>query len=452
MSETHPNRPTSPTPPNPAFLQRMDAVVRDEIAAASPQFPVEPGYPERDAVWGKVERNVEAVRADLEHIMRDLHANPEEAFQEFHAQAVIAKVLEGQGFVVKQGAHGVETALRAEWQSDDFDPSIHPTVAVMSEYDALPGIGHACGHNVIAASGVGGFLGAVGSGSGRIVFLGTPAEEGHTGKEYMIRGGMLDGVDCAVMIHPFCYDLVSHAWTGRRSLTATFTGVAAHASMQPYMGRNALDAATLAYQAMGLLRQQMPPSDRLHAIISDGGARASIIPETATLSLYVRSLYTETLMDLSKRIDDILTGAALMTGTGVDVQWDNHPMSLPVRNNETLAARWGATQQARGREVLPGGILPDSQAASTDFGNVSQLVPGIHPLVKIAPEGTALHTTKFADAAITPAAMDGVIDSAVGLGQVIADVLNDPVLLQRAREEFEAAGGAISVEALLDEA
>ena len=166
----------------------------------------------------------------------------------------------------------------------------------------------------------------------------------------------------------------------------------------------------------------------------------------------MRSLYTETLMDLSKRIDDILTGAALMTGTGVDVQWDNHPMSLPVRNNETLAARWGATQQARGREVLPGGILPDSQAASTDFGNVSQLVPGIHPLVKIAPEGTALHTTKFADAAITPAAMDGVIDSAVGLGQVIADVLNDPVLLQRAREEFEAAGGAISVEALLDEA
>ena len=157
-------------------------------------------------------------------------------------------------------------------------------------------------------------------------------------------------------------------------------------------------------------------------------------------------------MDLSKRIDDILTGAALMTGTGVEVEWDNHPMSLPVRNNEALAARWGATQQARGRRVLPGGILPDSQAASTDFGNVSQLVPGIHPLVKIAPEGTALHTVAFADAAITPAALDGVVDSAVGLGQVIADVLNDPQLLADARAEFDAAGGAVAVEELLAEA
>ena len=125
--------------------------------------------------------------------------------------------------------------MRAEWSSADYDSTVHPTVAVLAEYDALPGIGHACGHNVIAAAGVGAFLGAVGSGSGRIVFLGTPAEEGHTGKEYMIRGGMLDGVDCAVMVHPFSYDLVSHVWVGRRTLTATFTGVPAHASMQPYI-------------------------------------------------------------------------------------------------------------------------------------------------------------------------------------------------------------------------
>ena len=136
------------------------------------------------------------------------------------------------------------------------------------------------------------------------MFLGTPAEEGHSGKEYMIRGGMLDGIDCAVMIHPFSYDLVSHVWVGRRTLTATFTGVAAHASMQPYMGRNALDAATLAYQGFGLLRQQMPPSDRLHAIISDGGARASIIPESTTLQIYVRSLYTDCLLYTSDAADE----------------------------------------------------------------------------------------------------------------------------------------------------
>lgn len=428
----------------------MDDVVRESVAAAAPDFTVDATYQGRDEVWQAVARRVDEARGDLEFVVRDLHAHPEEAFQEHHAQQVLAELLEKRGFDVERGAHGVETALRAEWASGDYDVARHPTVAVLAEYDALPGIGHACGHNVIAASGLGGFLGAVGSGSGRVVFLGTPAEEGHSGKEYMIRGGMLDGVDCAVMIHPFSYDLVSHAWTGRRTLTATFTGVAAHASMQPYMGRNALDAATLAYQAMGLLRQQMPPSDRLHAIISEGGARASIIPEQATLQIYVRSLYTDTLMDLSQRVEDILRGAAMMTGTAVDIAWDTHPMSLPVRNNEALAARFGATQQALGRDVLPGGILPDSQAASTDFGNVSHLVPGIHPMVKIAPEGTALHTTSFADAAITDAALKGAYDSAVGLGQVVADILNDADLLAAAREEFEAAGGAVAVDKLLE--
>lgn len=428
----------------------MDDVVRESVAAAAPDFTVDAPYQGRDEVWQAVARRVDEARGDLEFVVRDLHAHPEEAFQEHHAQQVLAELLEKRGFDVERGAHGVETALRAEWASGDYDVARHPTVAVLAEYDALPGIGHACGHNVIAASGLGGFLGAVGSGSGRVVFLGTPAEEGHSGKEYMIRGGMLDGVDCAVMIHPFSYDLVSHAWTGRRTLTATFTGVAAHASMQPYMGRNALDAATLAYQAMGLLRQQMPPSDRLHAIISEGGARASIIPEQATLQIYVRSLYTDTLMDLSQRVEDILRGAAMMTGTAVDIAWDTHPMSLPVRNNEALAARFGATQQALGRDVLPGGILPDSQAASTDFGNVSHLVPGIHPMVKIAPEGTALHTTSFADAAITDTALKGAYDSAVGLGQVVADILNDADLLAAAREEFEAAGGAVAVDKLLE--
>lgn len=428
----------------------MDDVVRESVAAAAPDFTVDAPYQGRDEVWQAVARRVDEARGDLEFVVRDLHAHPEEAFQEHHAQQVLAELLEKRGFDVERGAHGVETALRAEWASGDYDVARHPTVAVLAEYDALPGIGHACGHNVIAASGLGGFLGAVGSGSGRVVFLGTPAEEGHSGKEYMIRGGMLDGVDCAVMIHPFSYDLVSHAWTGRRTLTATFTGVAAHASMQPYMGRNALDAAMLAYQAMGLLRQQMPPSDRLHAIISEGGARASIIPEQATLQIYVRSLYTDTLMDLSQRVEDILRGAAMMTGTAVDIAWDTHPMSLPVRNNEALAARFGATQQALGRDVLPGGILPDSQAASTDFGNVSHLVPGIHPMVKIAPEGTALHTTSFADAAITDTALKGAYDSAVGLGQVVADILNDADLLAAAREEFEAAGGAVAVDKLLE--
>lgn len=164
--------------------------------------------------------------------------------------------------------------------------------------------------------------------AGRIVVLGTPAEEGHTGKEYMIRGGALDGVDCAMMVHGFGYDIASHVWLGRRSATITFEGVPAHASSSPFMGRNALDAATLAYQGLGLLRQQMPPGDRLYAIIEDGGDSPNVIPRHASLNLYVRSGEVETLLDLSRR-----------------VEWDLNPMSLPVRNNEAPSHNGGRARR-----------------------------------------------------------------------------------------------------------
>ncbi|MHA2788252.1 M20 family metallopeptidase [Corynebacterium sp. S7] len=422
----------------------MDAVVREKMRSTKPAQPPETEhYPGQAALWKRVAEQVEAIREELAFIVRDLHANPELAFEETRSAEVLATTLERQGFVVTRGAHSLPTALRAEWHSQDFDPTRHRTIAVLSEYDALPGIGHACGHNIIAAAGVGAFLGAAGIGSGKVVFLGTPAEEGHTGKEYMIRSGMLDGIDAAVMIHPFNYDLSAHTWIGRRTLKVVFKGTAAHASMQPYMGRNALDAANLVYQGIGLLRQQIPPSDRIHAVIDEGGHRASIIPERAEMSIYVRSLYVDTLMDLSSRLDDILTGAALMAGVEVERSWDTHPMSLPVRNNITLADRWAQTQASRGREVLPFGVLPDSQAASTDFGNVSQLVPGIHPTVKVAPPGVALHTKEFADYAATDEAVRAAIDSAVGLGQVIVDTLHDDHLMEKARSEFENSGGQV---------
>ena len=139
-------------------------------------------------------------------------------------------------------------------------------------------------------------------------------------------------------------------------LTATYTGVSAHASAQPFMGRNALDAASLAYQGIGVLRQQMPPVDRVHAIITEGGARPSVIPQTAKMELYVRSKYPETLKDLSGRLDDVLRGAALMTGVGVEIDWDPHPPSLPVRTSSALTDRWAVAQQGRGRSPLPAGV------------------------------------------------------------------------------------------------
>lgn len=445
-----PHSPHSATPsaPSSAFLDATSLAIHERMASAkAPAADGPEDYPGQAHLWAKAAQAGEELAEELRELALDLHAHPELAFEERRSAEALAQAVEKRGFSVERGAHGVETALRAEWASEDFDPAQHPTIAVMSEYDALPGIGHACGHNIIAASGVGAFLAAtsvLGDTEARVVFLGTPAEEGHSGKEYMIRGGMLDGVDAAVMIHPFSYDIASHVWVGRRTLSVTFQGVAAHASSQPFMGRNALDAASLAYQGMGLLRQQMPPSDRLHAVITDGGHRPSVIPGEARMDIYVRSSLTETLMDLSSRIDDVLDGAALMAGVSVEKSWDTHPMSLPIRNNETIAARWAVSQSARGRLALPAGVVPETLAASTDFGNVSHLVPSIHPMVKIAPEGVALHTEEFARWAGSEDGISGLNDATAGLAQVIIDLVSDPRLLPAAREEFQRAGGAVT--------
>ncbi|QGU01561.1 p-aminobenzoyl-glutamate hydrolase subunit B [Corynebacterium kalinowskii] len=434
--------------PSTAYLDHISNQVASDIAAV-PSIPTHADdYSDQERLWSIVAQQAEDVHDELVDLSLDLHAHPEVAFEEHRSAAEIAKLLERHDFGVQRGIGGVETALYTEAMSENFDPEQHPTIAVLSEYDALPGIGHACGHNVIAACGIGGFLAAAvaleESGlPGRVAFIGTPAEEGHSGKEYLIRAGVFDSVDAAIMIHPFSYDIGSHVWVGRRNLSVTFHGVSAHASSEPFMGRNALDAATLAYQGLGLLRQQMPHSDRLHAIISEGGERASIIPDTATMSIYVRSLHTDTMLDLSQRVDDIIDGAALMAGVKVTKNWDVHPATLPVRNNETLVRRWQRTQARRGRTPLPSGVIPDTLAASTDFGNVSQVVPGMHPMVKIAPVGVALHTPGMEQAAASEAAATAILDSSIGLGQVAIDALAEPELLEEARQEFKARGAVV---------
>lgn len=436
-------------PISTAFLDQLEAQTRATVAAADPPQSPFDGAPEADRE--RLTALVEDATDDILGIVRQLHADPELAYEEHRSAALIARTItERTGIEVETGAHGVETALRAEVATPGFDPDRHRTVAVLSEYDALPGIGHACGHNVIAATGVGAFLALAGlvqeassEVQGRVVFLGTPAEEGHTGKEVMARGGAWDGLDAAVMTHPFGYDVVDTLFLGRRLLRVTFTGHAAHASAQPFQGRNALDAAALAYQGIGLLRQQMPPSDRVHAVIIEGGTRPSIITPTATMQLYVRSAYPETLVDLSARVERIMRGAALMTDTGVELEWDHYPPSLPVRGNAALGGRWVRSLGERGRTVLPAGTVPDVLAGSTDFGNVSVRVPGIHPMIAIAGPDAALHTEEFAAAAATEAAERAALDGAVGLAHTAWDFLADDDLARAAREEFEQAGGAL---------
>ncbi|MDU0479298.1 M20 family metallopeptidase [Staphylococcus chromogenes] len=433
--------------PSTAFIDELNAQVKQSIAELEPAAPlIQPAYSGQRELWGIAVAAMKDLRPALEKLSLNIHEHPEVAFEERFAADTIARFIEERGIAVERGAFGVPTALRATFGSGEV------SVAFLSEYDALPGIGHACGHNLIAASGVGAFLSAVEAvrAAGKekeatVVFLGTPAEEGHSGKEYLIREGAVADLDAALMLHPFDLDIASHAWVGRRSAVVTFTGVSAHASSQPFMGRNALDAATLTYQGLGLLRQQMPPSDRLHAVITEGGDRPSIIPNSATVELYVRSLHAATLVDLSQRVADVCRGAALMTGCSVDIHWDPHPPTLPVRNNQAMAERWRESQAEQGIQALPAGVVPESIAASTDFGNVSHLVPGIHPLVKIAPKGVALHTDELREAACSSEGLAAMIRGATSLAQVGLDVLFDAHFRTKLRREFEETGPAITV-------
>ncbi|WP_144941262.1 M20 family metallopeptidase [Kocuria salsicia] len=400
----------------------------------------------------RLESLVDAQAEGLTRILHLLHENPETAFQEHRAAEWIVEYLAAHDIAAQCPAHGLDTAVRAELESEGFDPARHRTIALMSEYDALPGIGHGCGHNVIAVTGLGAFVALVellredpGAFSGRVVYLGTPAEEGEGGKEIMARNGALEGVDAAAMVHPYMTDLTDQVWLGRRQCEVTFHGRASHASSHPFMGRNALDGAVLAYQGLGLLRQQTPPTDRIHAVLPEGGERPNIITESATLRLYVRSQRPETLSALSQRVGEVMEGAALMAGVGVSIEWDSSPATLPVLSNGPLSDRWVLAQRRRDREPYPAGTVSEVLAASTDFGNVSYRVPGIHPLIGIATEDTGLHSREFAEAAGSPRAERAGLDGAYGLAAVALDYLTDDELAADVAEDFRASGGGISV-------
>ncbi|ATG50813.1 peptidase M20 [Brachybacterium vulturis] len=444
-----------------AYLAQLDE--ERELAMRASSHPGSSFAGAAEALHDRLEQQVAADAEEMNALMLDLAAHPEVAFEEHRSARAIADRLAAHGIEAQVGVHGLDTAVRAEIrgagaESDGAGAEEDvPTLAILSEYDALPGVGHGCGHNVIAVMGLGAFLALAALAEadpsavpGRVVFLGTPAEEGHTGKEYMAREGAFEGLDAVVMAHPYGFDLADQTWLGRRTLTVEYHGHTAHASAQPYMGRNALDAASLMYQGVGLMRQQTPPTDRIHAVIREGGERASVIPDHARLDLYVRSQRPETLRDLSQRVEDVARGAALMAGVGVSVRWDEHPPSLPVRTNEALTGRWVQAQRRRGRDPLPHGVVSPSLAASTDFGNVSYRVPGIHPVIRIAPSEVALHTREFAACAVSEDASAAAADGAYGLAATVLDHLHDPALAAEVSEEFEAAGGAIDVPRFFD--
>src|SRR6266478_3949434 len=382
----------------------------------------------KDAIAQAVDRLAD----ELEALSKQIHANPELGYNEVKACAWLSEFLGKQGFKVEQGVGGVDTAFRATIETGEG-----PTVAILCEYDALPGIGHACGHNVIATAGVG--AGAALAAlrdrlpKGRVQVIGTPAEEGGGGKVKLINGGVFKTVDAAMMIHGFDRWIMHQDLLGIVRVGFEFTGKAAHASADPWEGVNALDAAIQTYNNVSMLRQQMRPDSRIHGIITHGGTAPNIIPESAAAMFYVRSINLDYMWELQKCVIACAEGAAKSTGCSVKVIAHNDTVYEPMRRNETLIGAYRANLTSLGIVEAP--PLVD-RLGSSDVGNVSQVIPTIQPLMKIAPDNTPIHSRAFEAAAVSPLARTGTLTAAKAMAMTTLDLLAEPALIKRAQDEF----------------
>jgi amidohydrolase len=368
---------------------------------------------------------------ELEALSHTIHDHPELGYKEVQACGWLSDFLTAKGFKVEQGVAGIDTAFRAT-----IETGAGPTIAILCEYDALPGIGHACGHNVIAASGAGAgaALAAVRDRlpPGRIQVIGTPAEEGGGGKIRLIQGGVFTDVDCAMMIHGFDRTLLHQDLLGVVRTTFEFTGKAAHASADPWAGINALDACIQTFNAISMLRQQMRPDCRIHGIITNGGAAPNIIPEYAAAVFSVRAPQIDSMWELYRRVVACAQGAARAAGAGLTVT-QHDTVYEPLRSSRVMLDLFAANMKTAG--LSEGEPIPD-RLGSSDIGNVSQVIPAIQPMVAIAPTGMAIHTREFAEAAIKPLARAGFVAAAKTMAMTTLDLLADPALVAKTKEEF----------------
>jgi amidohydrolase len=309
---------------------------------------------------------------------------------------------------------------------------------VLCEYDALPGIGHGCGHNIIAAAGAGAgvaLASVIAEVGGGVLVLGTPAEEGGGGKVLMGRRGAFADLDAAMMIHPASLELISMNVLAISAVEVEYHGRAAHAAAAPHAGINALDGLVTAYQAIAQLRQHIRPSERVHGIITDGGQKPNIVPERASGLFYVRAADERRLARLKERVHACFQAGALASGAELHTRANGEDYS-DMWTNAALAAAYEANLAALGRRVEH--APPEQISGSTDMGNVSKLVPSIHPMVAIAPRQVALHTAEFATWAAAESGEQGVIDGAKALALTGLDVLCSPDLRAAMRAAFDA--------------
>ena len=374
---------------------------------------------------------VEDARDEILDLSHRIHANPEFAFEEHQAAGWVAEALKRHGFAVEQPAGRLATAIRATRRGGRGGAG--PRIGILAEYDALPGLGHGCGHNTMAAAGVGAAIALAAIADelpGEIVFFGTPAEERGSGKQYMIEDGLFEGIDAALMFHPCDRNHVELHPLASEDVEVVFRGLQAHAAADPWKGLNALDAMILLFSSVGLWRQQLRPDARVHGIIQEGGTAANIIPERTRAWFMLRSPEQAEYERMKARFRAMAEAAATATGTSVEIAFSGGATSM--KPNLGLEARWIANAAAYG--IVDQGTDPNS--GSTDMANVSWVCPTIHPDLAIADEGTPGHSILFRDAAATPRADDTTLLAATLVAQTAYELFADPALVESVWQEF----------------
>jgi len=382
----------------------------------------------------RVKAEVDRLAPELLATSQFLHANPELAYEEFKAAERLAAALERHGFAVTRGVAGLPTAFTGRVGSGK------PRITFLAEYDALPGLGHACGHNLIGTASLGAALAAKAilvPGGGEVLLVGCPAEEKGGGKIPLVEAGVFAGTDAAMLVHPSNRTEMVKLALGMREMVVEYFGKASHAAASPDLGVNALDAVVLAYAGISTLRQQVRSDARIHGIITHGGQAPNIIPDYAAARFYVRALDLGYLEALTPRVVRCFEAAAQATGCRVKMAFPSltyHPYK-PVY---TLASLFQRNLESLGEAVDQGPV--DKELGSTDVGNVSQAVPTIQPMLQISTREVTCHMTAFAEAAISERGQRGMLLAAKAMAMTAADLLAQPEHLAQVAAEFRGRG------------
>lgn len=369
-----------------------------------------------------VEEVVRRRGAELVELSHAIHAEPELAFGEHRSCAKAQALVAERGFEITKAAGGLDTAFRADYGSGPL------VVGICAEYDALPEIGHACGHNIIAAAAVGTALALAEVADEldlTVALLGTPAEESGGGKALMLQAGTFDDAAVAVMVHPGPTDIAGTRSLALSEVTVAYRGKESHAAVAPHLGLNAADAVTVAQVAIGLLRQQLAPGQLVHGIVTEGGQAVNVIPGHATLQYAMRAHESDSLRELEGRIYACFAAGALAAGCEYEIDTPA-PAYAELKPDHWLAEACRSEMRRLGREPVPAAVEAGLPLGSTDMGNVTQVIPGIHPVIGVDAGGATVHQRAFAAAAAGPSADRAVVDGAIMLARTVVQLAQSP--------------------------